>query len=197
MIAWINFIVLVAATFLCLFYYVKSAGPAALEKKIGPSAYRKCTQYRIASAIFMTIAGINYVVYAFYPLPISFPQTFPWPWWVSAVIAILITIPSGYLFWRGMKDAGEETMVLKKEHTLYGGIYQKIRHPQATGEVVLWWTIAFLLNSPFLALYSFIWLPIFYAMCLAEEKDLVIRYGEAYRAYQAKTGFLIPRGNRT
>ncbi len=196
MIAWINFIILVAATFLCLFYYVKSAGPATLEKKIGPDAYRKCTQYRIAASIFMTVAGINYVVYAFYPLPISLPQTFPWPWWVSAVIALIITIPSGYLFWRGMKDAGEETMAVKKEHTLYGGIYQKIRHPQAAGEVVLWWTFAFLLNSPFLALYSFIWLPIFYAMCLAEEKDLVIRYGEAYRDYQKRTGFLIPRGNR-
>lgn len=196
MIAWINLIIMIASALLCLFFYVKSAGPAALEKKIGPIAYRKCTQYRIVSAIFMTVASIDYVVYVFYPLPISLPRTFPWPWWISAVIAILITIPSGYLFWRGMKDAGEETMVVKKEHTLYGGIYQKIRHPQAAGEVVLWWTMAFLLHSPFLALFSFIWLPIFYMMCLAEEKDLVIRYGDAYRTYQKETGFLIPRRRR-
>ena len=30
-------------------------------------------------------------------------------------------------------------------------------------------------------------------MCLAEEKDLVIRYGEAYLEYKRNTGFLIPK----
>jgi len=52
-----------------------------------------------------------------------------------------------------------------------------------------------MLNSPFLAIFSIIWLPIFYVMCLAEEKDLVIRYGEAYLKYRETTGFLIPRRN--
>jgi protein-S-isoprenylcysteine O-methyltransferase Ste14 len=189
--------VLIVAALLFFYFYVRSVGPAALEKKIGPSAYRKCTQYRAIASVFMTIASVNYVVYVFYPLPLSLPEKFPWPWWVSAVIAVLITIPSGYLFVRGMKDAGEETMIVKKEHKMYGGIYQKIRHPQAVGEVALWWTIAFLLHSPFLAAFSFIWLPIFYAMCLAEEKDLVIRYGEGYVAYQNETGMFFPMRRRS
>ena len=193
MTAWINFTVLIISTSLCLVFYVKSAGPAALEKKIGAIAYKKCTQYRMVSAIFMTVACVNYVLYVFYPLPISLPRTFPWGWWVSALIAVLIAIPSGYLWFRGIKDAGEETMAPKKEHTLYGGIYEKMRHPQAAGELVFWWVISFLLHSPFLALFSFIWIPIFYAMCLAEEKDLALRYGEAYEAYQNRTGFLLPR----
>ena len=56
-----------------------------------------------------------------------------------------------------------------------------------------WWVLAFLLNSPFLVLYSFVWIPVFLVMCWAEERDLVIRYGEAYRRYQMRTGFLVPK----
>ena len=94
---------------------------------------------------------------------------------------------------RGLKDAGEESLSPKKEHSLYGGIYHKIRHPQAAGEVTLWWVGAFALNSPFLAIFSVIWLPIFYIFCRAEEKDLAIRYGEPYLEYKRNTGFFIPK----
>jgi protein-S-isoprenylcysteine O-methyltransferase Ste14 len=193
MIAWINVGVMVAATVLVLVFYVMSAGPAALEKRIGPSAYARCTRYRFLSGLLMGVATINYVIYFFYPLPLPLPRTFPWPWWVSILIAIVIGVPAGLLFWRGMKDAGEETMVLKKEHTLYSGIYARIRHPQAVGEMPFWWVMAFLLNSPFLVLYSFVWAPVFLIMCWAEERDLVIRYGRAYEEYQARTGFLFPK----
>ena len=196
MIAWINFGVLLVSALLTLYFYVKSAGPAALERRIGPVAYKRCTRYRIVASVFMTVASINYVVYFFYPLPIPLARIFPWSWWLSALIALLIAIPSGYLFVRGMRDAGEETIIVKKEHTLYGGIYEKIRHPQAVGELPFWWVIAFLLHSPFLVLFSFVWLPIWIAMCLAEERDLVIRYGQAYEDYRRRTGFFLPRSRR-
>ena len=93
----------------------------------------------------------------------------------------------------GTRDAGEEAMVPKKEHTLYGGIYETIRHPQAIGEFFLWFSIAFWLNSPFLVLITFLWIPIYYLMCIAEEKDLVIRYGQPYIEYRDRVGFLIPK----
>jgi protein-S-isoprenylcysteine O-methyltransferase Ste14 len=192
-IAWLNFVVLVISTLLTLYFYVKSVGPAALEQKIGPEAYKKCTRYRFIAGLFMGVVTINYILYVFFPLPIPLPATFPWSWGVSALIAVIIAIPAGYIWIRGMRDAGEETMVVKKEHAMYGGIYQKIRHPQAVGEMPFWWVIAFVLHSPLLVLYSFVWIPIFIAMCWAEERDLLIRYGEAYREYQKRTGFLIPR----
>ncbi len=191
--AWINLAVLIASALLHLCFYVKSASPAALERKIGDIAYRRCTQYRLVAALFMGVACVNYVVYVFHPLPLPLARTFPWSWWVSASMAVLIAVPSGYVWFRGMRDAGEETMHVKKEHTLYGGIYEKMRHPQAAGELPLWWVMAFLLHSPFLALYSFVWVPVFIVMCWAEERDLLIRYGEAYAEYQQRTGFLIPR----
>lgn len=193
MIAWINVTVLVISTLLCLYFYIKSAGPAALEKKIGPDAYKVCTRHRLWSSVFMTLAFIEYVIYVFYPLPLPLPRTFPWNWGVSVLIAVLISIPSGYIWIRGMRDAGEETMVVKKEHTMYGGIYEKIRHPQAVGELPFWWVLAFVLHSPFLVIYSFVWIPVFLLMCYAEEKDLAMRYGKAYLNYKQHTGAFFPK----
>ena len=196
MISWLNFVSMLFSSLLCLLFYIKSAGPAALEKIIGKKAYYKATQYRIIASIFMTICAINYVIYYFYPLPLPIPKVFPWDLWISISIAVLISIPSGYLLMKGMKDAGEETIFVKREHQLYGGIYEKIRHPQAVGELPFWWVFAFLLHSPFLVLYSFIWVPIFYLMCLAEEKDLEIRYGIRYIDYKRRTGFIIPKKSK-
>ena len=96
MIAWLNGFVLVLSTLLTLLFYVWSAGPAALEKRIGPAAYRRCTWYRWTSGFFMTLASLNYVIYFFYPLPISLPlSSCVWQrngTWASAMARIMRTI---------------------------------------------------------------------------------------------------------
>ncbi len=142
MLPWINFGVLIASSLLFTLFYVKSVSPAALEKQIGASAYQKCSTYRLIASLFMMVVAVNYVLYYWFPLPLPLPNTFPWPWWVSAAIAAGIAFPSLYLMVRGVKDAGEETMRPKREHKMYGGIYERIRHPQALGEFPLWWVIA-------------------------------------------------------
>jgi protein-S-isoprenylcysteine O-methyltransferase Ste14 len=58
---------------------------------------------------------------------------------------------------------------------------------------LLWFTVAFHLNSPFLVLYSFLWLLVEYIMVMAEERDLVIRFGQAYVDYRRRTGAFFPR----
>ncbi|PNX52578.1 MAG: hypothetical protein BV458_08860 [Thermoplasmata archaeon M9B2D] len=192
-IEWINFFVLILASALFLAFYIRSVSPAHLEQKMGEIAYSKCKTYRIIAGVFEGITVVNYVVYVFYPLPIGLPLILPWEWWVSILLALAILFPSLYLMIIGMKDAGEETLEPKKEHGLYGGIYEKVRHPQAIGESVMWFPIALLLNSPFLVLYSFVWIPILYIMCLAEERDLVLRFGQPYIEYRDRVGFLIPK----
>ncbi|UCD97996.1 MAG: hypothetical protein JSV42_13680 [Chloroflexota bacterium] len=193
LIPWINFTVMIVATLFMFYFYMQSARPAQLEKKIGDIAYKKCGQYRIIASVFELLVVANYVVYSYYPLPLGIPLTFPWPYTISIIVAIIIGVPSAYLMLRGVLDAGEESLLPKKKHKLYGGIYKRIRHPQSMGELPLWWVLSLLLNSPFLALYSIIWIPIFVAMCLAEEKDLLIRYGDKYAEYQEHTGFFIPK----
>jgi len=193
LIPWINVGVLVLSTILMFYFYMQSARPAQLERKIGLTAYQKSGRYRIIASVFELVAIACYIVYSYYPLPISIPQTFPWPSRISVSAAVIIGVPSAYVMIRGVLAAGEDSVMPKKKHKLYGGIYKKIRHPQAMGEIPLWWVLSLLLNSPFLALYSIVWIPIFTAIALAEEKDLLIRYGKKYADYQKKTGFVIPR----
>ncbi|MFX0075807.1 MAG: methyltransferase family protein [Candidatus Hermodarchaeota archaeon] len=184
---------MVIATFGMTYYYIKSVSPAKLEKKIGEIAYRKCGNYRIIASIFESITIVNFLVYFYLPLPITFPRYFLWDYWISVILSIVILVPSLYIVYKGLKDAGREALFPDKSHTLYSGIYDKIRHPQALGESFIWWAAALLLNSPFLFLYSTVWFPIFYWFCIAEEKDLEIRYGDKYIEYKQRTGMLFPK----
>ncbi len=193
MIAWANFAVLVASSMLLLYFYVRSVSPAGRDLVVGPVAYEMCARDRVIAMLFELVTTVSYVVYYFYPLPTRLPRHFPWPWWLSILIALAIGIPAVALMVRGMRDAGEEALRPIQEQVLFGGIYTRIRHPQAAGEVFLWWVIAFLLNSPFLVLFSFFYIPIFLVMSWAEEQDLLLRYGESYAAYCRKTGAFFPR----
>lgn len=193
MIAWMNLTVLIFSSLFFLYYYVLSVSPAALEKVIGQQAYLKCGQYRMAAMVFETVTAINYVLYRFYPVATPLPEHFPWVWWVSVLLAGLIGLPTMTLMFIGLKDAGKEAAIPQKENIMFSGIYKKIRHPQAAGEVFGWLWIALLLDSPFLALFSFVYFPIFLVMCRAEEHDLLIRYGDAYAGYMRNTGTFIPK----
>jgi len=193
MFGWINFAFLLFSSILLLYFYMLSARPAAQEKIIGPGSYKRCSQYRLISGAFEGIITANYILYFFFPLPTPLPNVFPWPWWVSIVMALVIGVPATILMAVGIRHAGEETMSPKKEHTMYGGIYNRIRHPQAVGEVFLFAVIALLLNSPFLTLFSLIYFPILAMMCFAEEQDLMLRYGDSYAEYCKRTGAFWPK----
>jgi protein-S-isoprenylcysteine O-methyltransferase Ste14 len=192
-IAWMNFAVLVAATFLFLLFYVRSVSPAGRELIEGSGSYARAGSDRVIAIFFELVIAINYVVYSIFQINLPLPSNFPWFWWISALIAVLIGIPSFSLMIIGMRDAGEEAIRPKKDHKLYAGIYTKIRHPQAAGEVWLFMVIGFLLNSPFLVVYSLVYFPVFILMCLAEEQDLLLRYGKPYADYCRKTGAFIPK----
>ena len=193
MIAWINFAVLLLATVVFLLFYVRSARPAGQTMVIGPRAYRLCFYDRLVAAGLEFVITANYILYYFFPLETPLPDKFPWAWWISLIIALVIGIPAMTLMMIGMRDAGEETMQPKQDHVMYGGIYKKMRHPQAAGEVFLFWVIAFLLHSPFLVIFSFIYIPFFILICYVEEQDLLLRYGQAYAEYCQRTGAFWPK----
>ena len=195
MIAWLNLTLLTFSALLFLYYYVLSVSPAALEVVYDPGAYHRCGNYRVVAIGFEIITAINYIVYFYYPVNSPMPLSFPWPWWISIAIALLIGVPAVYLMIVGMRDAGEEAVRPRKEHGMYGGIYAKLRHPQAAGEVFIWLVMALMLNSPFLAVYSLLFVPIFLVMCLAEEKDLLLRFGTPYAEYMRTTGAYFPKRN--
>jgi protein-S-isoprenylcysteine O-methyltransferase Ste14 len=184
---------MVGSSCLLTIFYIRSVQPALLQEKIGDKAFKKCYFYRVIASVFMGIIVITQFVYFYYPLPVLLARFFPWDYWISMLIALIIAVPSFLIMFKGVHDAGEETIKPSRNHTLYSGIYNKIRHPQAIGELGVWWIIPFLLNSPFLGVFSLIWIPIFYLFCVYEEKDLKVRYGEKYVEYKKKTGMFFPK----
>ena len=119
LIPWINFGVMVVSTVLMFYFYMRSSSPAQLEKKIGSIAYKKSGQYRVIASIFEMIIIATYVIYYFYPLSLPIPQTFPWSFWISFAVAVIIGVPSGYIMYRGVVDAGVEGTMPKKKGQLF------------------------------------------------------------------------------
>lgn len=193
MIAWINFFCLLSATLLFTYFYSRSVCPAGRSMVSGDIAYQKCFHERLISFFFEGLIILNFVLFHFYPIGNPFSSIYPWPWWISVILALMIGVPASALMTIGLRDAGEEAMHPKKHHVLYSGIYTKIRHPQAAGEVFLFLVIALLLHSPFLSIYSILFFPIFILISFAEEEDLLIRYGDVYAEYCKKTGAFWPR----
>ncbi|MHA2164601.1 MAG: hypothetical protein ACXAAT_01940, partial [Candidatus Hodarchaeales archaeon] len=143
MIEWMNVITLIVSTFVMLYLYVKSVRVAALEKKLGEIAYKKCGRYRLLASVAEIIVIINYFGYFFFPLDfLDLPRVFPWEWGFSIFLALIIGVPSSLLMLKGLSDAGKEAMFPQENQVLYQGIYRKIRHPQAVGELPLWWSLA-------------------------------------------------------
>ena len=186
MIAWINFVVLLVATLLVLYLELKSAEPAALEKQIGAIAYNRCTRYRLLASGLMALAGINYILYFLYPLPIALPRTFPWSWWVSAGIAAAFSLFSASLWWREMSAAAEESDWISGKSD--GDVYDRNQHPHLASELPFWWSIAFLLHSPFLVLFSLVWAIGLELASRAETRGLLLRY----RQRRERNGVLQP-----
>jgi len=73
------------------------------------------------------------------------------------------------------------------------GIYQRVRHPIYSGDIVLVWGIFFHWPS-IRALISVIWLTtvLFFWMRL-EEKALAEKFGSDYLEYKAKVPMVVPR----
>jgi methanethiol S-methyltransferase len=193
MIEWLNLLLMLTSASMSAIFYVLSVSPANLEKKIGDKAYKKCSQYRYISLILFIVIILSYIIYYYYPIQLPIDRSFPWSWIISDFIAIIILLPLIIIYVKGVTDAGEETMSPIKDNKLYGGIYSYIRHPQAASLMMLGIIVSLFLNSPFLVILSFFWIPMFYIMCYYEEKDLILRYGKEYIDYMDRTGFFIPK----
>lgn len=192
MIAPLNLILMVSFTLLFVVLYNRSVSPAALEKKMGPEAFAYCGRLRAISITFLVLVMATYIFHDFFPITFGLPEKFDLPYWVLALIAVIIAVPTTYMVVTGMKDAGDEAAKPSKDSQMFGGIYERIRHPQ-TWEYGYYFVVAFLLNNPFLVLYSLVWFPLMYIMMRAEEKDLLIRYGAAFEEYMNTTGRLLPK----
>jgi protein-S-isoprenylcysteine O-methyltransferase Ste14 len=115
-------------------------------------------------------------------------------WWIGIVVSLVIFIPGGIIVFKGVRDAGKETLTPSKDTQMYGGIYKYIRHPQTTGEMPMFPAFGLIVNSWFmvaiLTIFILIYVPIIQYF---EEKDLIERFGDSYVEYQKTTGAFFPK----
>ena len=190
---WINFALLLLSIILFSSLYTISTLPLTLSKKIGEKAWKLCKRLRIMASFFEFIILGCMIVWIWYPI-----EGISWlvaeKWWIGVLIGGIISILFLTIMILGMLAAGKESISPSEETEMYGGIYKHIRHPQTLGEMPLFITIAFMVNSWFLVIltsvYVIIYVPI---MIYYEEKDLIKRFGEKYLIYRKEVGALFPK----
>jgi len=113
-------------------------------------------------------------------------------------IGTLLLAAAVWLFWRSHQDLGTNwspSLEIGAQHTLTTqGVYRTIRHPMYASQCLWGLAQALLLHNwiaGFAGLVAF--LPLYLVRVPREERMMLAHFGDAYRAYCAKTGCIVPR----
>ena len=190
--AWVNAFVLIGSMIAYAWLYVRSVQPAHLARRSGhePMGSVGTTALWLWSSCSWPWAVSFCTTSCRFRCPSR--RSFPGRELLSVLLGLALAVPATYFVVRGVRDAGEEALTPKPEHGMFGGIYRRMRHPQAW-EAAYWFALAFWLNSPFLLSVSFLGLGLEYWMVMSEEDDLRLRFGESYDAYRRRTPAFWPR----
>lgn len=164
----------------------------------GLALRRACGQaYRL---VYNVIAGLH-VGAVWWLGEIAFaPESFDRPGWLSGVqiaafvagLAVLALAMRSYDGTRllGLAQLRDPARDDATEPLSTGGLNAWVRHPIYTGAILLLWGRVDGEGS----LATAIWLTVYIGIgAKMEERALTRRFGDAYRAYAARTPFLIPR----
>ncbi|MEJ1990590.1 MAG: methyltransferase [Maritimibacter sp.] len=189
------FFVIFAGMVIYTYYYSLSVRPAHMEQQIGAVAYPRCATLRRIAFAGMGASMVAELLYVFFPLDIGLPLRLFGGlsgWAISIAIGLIFTGLGSWILIKVGK-AAPDSFAPRKENQMYGGIYEKIRHPQAIADVSLWFAIGFLLNSPLLVIVALLWVPQNIWLTYVEESDLKLRFGQSYIDYMARTGRFLPQ----
>ena len=116
-----------------------------------------------------------------------------WLRWIGAFLGLFAVPP--LLFWtfRSLGKNLTDTVVTRREHELVThGPYRWVRHPFY--DVVFLWglSLSLLTANWLLALLGFSAFTMMVLRTRIEEKKLIERFGDEYRAYASRTGQFLP-----
>jgi protein-S-isoprenylcysteine O-methyltransferase Ste14 len=117
-----------------------------------------------------------------------------WLRWLGAVVGVL-TIPAVSWVLRSLGHNVSETVLTKREHQLVtAGPYQWVRHPLYTTGITLFVALGLVQASWFVLFMAAVAALLVRLLVIpAEERALVAKFGDRYRAYMGRTGRLLPR----
>lgn len=180
------------SAFLFAYLTTLSVMPVTREEQRGEQAWEECARLRGISFIFAGLMILNTILWIWFPVDELAWVISPDPFF-GIIVGLVIAIPCFIILGVAMRDAGKEMNAPQKGIALHGGIYKKIRHPGALGEMPLYVVIAMFVNSLFLTVWMLVFIFTFTPIHIYyEEKDLVKRFGEVYVQYQKTTPAFLP-----
>ncbi|MFX0168537.1 MAG: NnrU family protein [Candidatus Hodarchaeota archaeon] len=193
LVSWINLLLLFFSLAFFAGFYIPSLQPARRAETAGNKAWKQCKTLRTIGTIFMVVALITIFLWIWLPIPELAWSIHSDPW-IGSILAVIIFIITFPIWLKGLKDSGPESITPSPNTKMFRGIYQYIRHPQTLGEISWFIALPLLVNSFFLLIVTTIFL-LFYTptMLYVEERDLIRRFGDAYREYKEQTGALFPK----
>lgn len=175
---------------LCFHKHAKNAGDLSKLNHEG----RELLLLKLAMVPWM-LAPLLYMLHpplmawAAVPLP-------SWMRWLGAAWSAACSL----LLWSVHKalDANfSPALRIRPGHTLVTqGPYRRVRHPMYTMGVMAWLAAGLLTANWFISLGGLVFLAHSLRRIPREEAMMIAAFGEAYRAYQQRTGRLLPRLKR-
>jgi protein-S-isoprenylcysteine O-methyltransferase Ste14 len=188
---WIALTVLVATLSLSAYFRrrARTAGEVIPRRREGGAwlAARLAGGLSLLALILMHILAPGYMQWASFPI-------FRWLQWVGVAAGVLV-VPLVYWVFVSLGPNVSETVLTKREHCLVtNGPYRWVRHPlYATASTMLLALGLMLASWPVLlgALLAAVLVRLL--VIPAEERHLIAKFGDDYRAYMRRTGRLLPR----
>jgi protein-S-isoprenylcysteine O-methyltransferase Ste14 len=113
---------------------------------------------------------------------------------ITLPLAVLILIASAYMARTGLKKVFGE--IQENPGVIRGGVFNIVRHPIYLSALLLYCGLLLLAFSKWAALVWIIAIPFYHYLALFEEKLLLKRFGEEYRAYMDAVPMWIPKLKR-
>ncbi|KAH7831987.1 uncharacterized protein MONOS_1139 [Monocercomonoides exilis] len=106
-------------------------------------------------------------------------------YWIGFVLTSVAILLSIFLWTWSIKSTGKASFSSLPSSTLFGGIYERMRHPQFIATVFQWIGIALFLNSKSVLVIVGVATIFLYFLVKNEEEGLIERFGKLYLFYKA------------
>jgi protein-S-isoprenylcysteine O-methyltransferase Ste14 len=118
--------------------------------------------------------------------------------WAKALGFGLMAV-AAYIFLRVKKELGADRLVGKTElrgdgELRISGLYRHIRHPSYAAQMATMLGLCLLAATPLLWVVAVIWALLLNLIIQFEERELLARFGDAYRDYRARVPAFLPLG---
>ena len=117
------------------------------------------------------------------------------PAWLRWTGVVVLGLGCGLLLWtlRSLGKNLTDTVVTRQAHTLIvHGPYRFVRHPFYDSAALLVLAASLIAANWFILVAGVVLFSLFVIRTRTEEKNLVARFGDSYRAYMKRTGRFLP-----